>query len=254
MFFFGITLIVAFFFAILYQRFRANMGRFIKSANEDIERYNYSALTKLLLVFIFIETLPLLFLWIFIEIYGLSLVETKLQLFMLLTGSTVLGFANATYLTTITIEQFVMKPIKELEYYKPLRIAIKYFHGPVSHVGQYMGINLLLVTLTQYEKFSFEILEFRNLAVPVCIGLLLGVAIGYVQHVNRNWVYQFWAFLSILIIYVALLITKQIGIKNEFSILVLIYLIVSFVFVTLKNLSAHRKGERNIYAQEHWEV
>lgn len=228
------------------------MSRYIRDNKDDIERYNYAVLLKLLVGFSTITLIPIALYTIMVEIYSLPWVESPIQFIILVLGIVIFSFSTAIYYTSITIEQFVFSSIKDLKEYKPLRIAIKFFHGPVSHVGQYLGINLILITFSFFSYFKVESISINSVALPILSGSLLGLGAGYAQHYNRTWRYQLWAYIIVFVMYLLLIVFSKVLVSNEFTLFNLIYFSLSIVILFIKNLKASRKGERNIYAEEFW--
>ncbi len=247
-----VLLVFSVILGILYQHFRADMSRFTKEAAGEIEKYNYSVLLRFFLLYSIICISPMLAILAFISVYSLPWVESFVQFLLIVLGIIIISFASATYYTSITIEQFVMKPIKESDYYKPLRIAIKFFHGPISHIGQYLGFNLLLMSLSMYSYFDVKDFSLHELVLAGSLGISLGGLIGYAQHLNRTWKYQLWAFAFVASLFITLIAFQLIDLRNEFTVIYLFYLIVALSFLFIKNIRAFRYKERNIYSQEYW--
>ncbi|KKQ36242.1 MAG: hypothetical protein US52_C0004G0008 [candidate division WS6 bacterium GW2011_GWA2_37_6] len=251
--FFVFLLLVAT-FGMVYKRFRSRMSKYIKKEEGGLEIYNYKVLLKFFVLFALIPFIPIVFMGIFINVYGIQFPENDLQLLLFLLSQVTFSFSIGIYFTSIVIERFVAREIKQMKEYKSLRIAIKFFHGPVSHVGIYMGIILWLFSLSPFEKFSIQDFDTFSTVVIVLIGLLVGFILGIEQRANLTWRYQRFAFLFYAIIFLILILGPFVQLRQEFSVFNVSFLSGALVYFAYKSIRAIIRKEKNLYSEEFWWV
>jgi len=241
------------FLTFVYQYFRARISKYIKKKEEDVEFFNYGILLKLFTLFGLIPLMPFGFMLLFTQVYSADFLVNQLQLIIFSLSQIAFCFAIGIYFTSITVEQFVPQSIKSLEFYKPLRIAIKFFHGPVSHVLIYMGISLFLISFSFFDKFKFDQVDVLT-AAGVGAGVLLGIFFGVAQRINMTWRYQLPAFLCYFFVLSLLILTNNIAFKQQFTVFNIAWLVFCLVYLIYKYIRASLYKEENLYSEKNWKI
>jgi len=219
---------------------------------EKFERFSYMSLLKISLFFVLMTLVFPLFLFVWTYAYDLDMPKNIIYLVVIVLAQTSFSIGLGTYMASILIEQFVFNEIKKLDSYKQLRIAIKFFHGPVSHVLIYAGIVLYLFSFCFFEKFDTR--NIYEMILFAFLGFIMGLIIGFAQKFNLTWRYQYFAFLIYLLIMIVFVIFQVINIYNQFVLLVFFTLIGANIYLINKNLLMKIRGYENLYSEKNWRI
>jgi hypothetical protein len=230
------------------------MSRRIKKMDGGIAKYNYALLTKMLLLFIFIPLIPALFYLIFAQVYDLSMPTEILHVGLIMFSLICFSFSIGVYYFAITIEQFVMPEIRKVPEYKPLRIAIRYFHGPISHIGIYMGIVFFLFSPSFFDKFDTKLDLSLEILLIMLFGVFLGLVIAVAQRINMSWVYQIPFFVFYGTLLAGLIILDQINLGNEFTIFNISGIASVYLYFLYKWARLRMGIDQNWYSEKNWKI
>lgn len=247
------ALLLIFPLAELYQSFRKVMGRYIKARENNNEIFYYPVLLKFFLVYFIITFFLCFFLYLFKEVYRIEFPVNDLQLLFFTLSQIIFAVGIGIYYVSIMLEQFVAAEIKGMKEYKSLRIAIRFFHGPVSHVLIYMGLYFYLLIFSFFEKFDKQGNGYLFVLL-VITSAILGVLIGIAQRINMSWKYQLPFFIFYLGILCLLILFGRIDLFNEFTIFDLTLIFFSLFYLIYKYIRSRIKGEKNLYSEDMWRI
>lgn len=226
----------------VYILFRERMVR----KRKDNPDYSRKRIVKLTFVNFILNVLATLYSFsIFAMIALRSFAITPTNIFLTIVFGAIVNltfYGNGIYLTSIVLENYTIADLRKSPKFDTQFIATHLFHGPISHVFIYSGWLFVLLTISVIDLLNAPVKTLTNPVLMTLAGGSLGIFYGISQIYNGTVPYQFISGLVALVVFLALIVWKNIAVSQfavssyflGFILMFLLTLIGYFVFQMIK--------------------
>ncbi|MBI2103876.1 hypothetical protein HYT59_02635 [Candidatus Woesebacteria bacterium] len=162
-------------------------------------------------------------------------------LILLILDIALVGYGGGSYLASVVAEEYTLKKIREVRDFKFLNLSTEIFHGPLSHVFVFVGIQIVLF-LTALLEISQgpPTVELPSPRDYLILGLIGGISYGLMQIMNNTWRHQLIWMTAVFLIYIGVIVVNRTDILslpyNVFFLLFNFSLILTLLAKTLHHL------------------
>lgn len=216
----------------VYLRMRSRMTHKLHSTDKPLKYYTHRRVVKFTILVIFMGlVLNLFMLAIFLAIKSRDSALGNLSdndmftLGLLLAAASIIATGEGLYISSVILERFTLRGLRDDPQFSRQTVATKLFHGPISHIMIYtsMFAGFLILSLTELTH-PFRLVDNLTLVGYVVAGILAGLIYYYAQVYNLTWRYQLPGALIVLALHLSVLVgLGGLSLNLPFNLFFLVY-------------------------------